>query len=106
MAAATGRGTRLTLRDAQGGTLADVIIGKPVESRQGYRYVRLASGSRTYISQVGDLRVSTELADWIESDLLSLGNDQIDAVQDMALAVMRMQAADFEQAHGAASSPR
>ena len=44
----TGRGTRLIVRGAQDEVLADVIIGNPVESSPGFRYVRSpASGAST-----------------------------------------------------------
>src|ERR1035441_2258245 len=44
----TGRGKRVTLRDANGGVLADYILGKPVEGKPGYRYVRVPGQKRTY----------------------------------------------------------
>lgn len=75
-----GRGTRLIVRGEQDQVLADVILGKPVEGRPAFRYVRQPGQRRVYVSNVGDLQISTAFADWIERDLLQVGADEIDAV--------------------------
>jgi hypothetical protein len=75
-----GRGTRLTMRGGGGEVVADVIIGRPVENRPRFRYVREPGQTRTYISDVGTLAISTTFADWIEKDLLQVGDDLIDAI--------------------------
>jgi hypothetical protein len=75
-----GRGTRLTLRDTRGGVLADIILGRGVENRAGLRYVRQPGQNRTYVSNVGNVTISTAFADWIERDLMQLGDDEIDAI--------------------------
>lgn len=66
-----GRGSRITLKDEKGEVLADYILGKPVEGREGYYYVRRPKEKETYIAAV-DLNLSTRFADWIESDLLKV----------------------------------
>ena len=66
--------------DAQDQPLADVIIGNPVENSPGFRYVRQPGQRRVYVSNIGDLRVSTAFGDWIERDLLQAGAGEIDAV--------------------------
>ncbi len=71
-----GRGDRLTLKDAQGETLVDFIIGKQVEGRDGYYYVRKADNDATYISKL-DIDLSTKFADWVETDLLKLKRDEL-----------------------------
>jgi hypothetical protein len=76
----SGRGTRLMVRGAQDEVLADVIVGKPVEGRPTFRYVRQPGQRRVYVSNVGDLNISTAFGDWIERDLLQVGADEIDAV--------------------------
>jgi uncharacterized protein DUF4340 len=78
--AINGRGTRLIVRGAQAQMLADVIIGTPVEGRPAFRYVRQPGQRRVYVSNVGDLSISTAFGDWIERDLLEIGADEIDAV--------------------------
>lgn len=76
----TGRGTRLIVRGARDQLLADVIIGHHVEDSPGFRYVREVGQRRVYISNVGDLKISTAFGDWIERDLLQVTPDEIDAV--------------------------
>jgi hypothetical protein len=85
----TGRGTRLIVRGPQEQLLADVIVGKPVEGRAGFRYVRQPGQRRVYISQVGNLKVSTLFGDWIERDLLQIGTDEVDAINLRNYAVDR-----------------
>jgi hypothetical protein len=76
----SGRGTRLLVRGAHDQTLADVIIGRPVDAHPELRYIRLPNQKRVYVSRTGDLRISTAFGDWIERDLLQLDPDEIDAV--------------------------
>src|SRR5258708_39114746 len=47
-ASLTGRGKRVTLRDAGGITVAELILGRSVKDKPGYRYVRLPGQKRTY----------------------------------------------------------
>jgi hypothetical protein len=76
----SGRGTRLLVRGAQDQVLADVIVGNPVEGRPAFRYIRQPGQRRVYVSNVGDLKISTAFGDWIDRDLLQVGADEIDAV--------------------------
>ncbi|MHC4107817.1 MAG: DUF4340 domain-containing protein [Planctomycetota bacterium] len=69
---ATGVGTRVTLQDAGGATLADFIIGKPVKDQPDLRYVRQPNHDRVYTAAVSTEKLSTDFADWIEKDLLKL----------------------------------
>jgi hypothetical protein len=64
-----GRGKRVTLRDAGGVTLAEIILGKPVPAKDGYRYVRLPGQKRTYSIKI-DADPSARFEDWVESNLL------------------------------------
>jgi hypothetical protein len=74
------RGTRVSVRGTRGDLLADVIIGRDVEGHPGLRYVRLPTQKRVYVSNVGDLKLSTEFADWIERDVLEVDPSDIDAI--------------------------
>ena len=47
-ASLAGRGKRVTLRDAEGEPLADFVIGKEVEGKAGYRYMRVPGQRRIY----------------------------------------------------------
>jgi hypothetical protein len=64
-----GRGKRVTLRDAQKAVLADFILGKPVEGKAGWRYVRLPGGKRTYAVKT-EADPSARFADWVNAGLL------------------------------------
>ncbi|MEZ4451523.1 MAG: DUF4340 domain-containing protein [Nannocystaceae bacterium] len=72
----TGRGQRITIKDQSGATLVDIIVGKQVENKQGYRYVRFPDQKRVYVSKL-ELDISTEFTDWIEKDLLHVERDSI-----------------------------
>lgn len=66
-----GRGKRVTLRDENGTVLADFVLGKEVEGKAGYRYMRVPTQRRTYAVKT-DADVSADFADWIETDLLKI----------------------------------
>ena len=75
-----GRGTRITVQGQNDRVLADVIVGRSVESRPALRYVRLPSQQRVYVANVGDLSASTTFQDWIERDLLLVERNEIDQI--------------------------
>jgi hypothetical protein len=64
-----GRGKRVTLRDAGGAVLAELVLGLPVKEKAGYRYVRLPGQKRVY-SVKTDADPSSQFADWVEANLL------------------------------------
>jgi hypothetical protein len=72
----TGRGKRVTLRDANGAILADLILGKPVEGKPGYRYVRVPGQKRTYAVKT-DADPSAHFADWVNAGLLRIASSSI-----------------------------
>jgi Domain of unknown function (DUF4340) len=74
-----GRGKRITLKDAAGSVLADFIVGKPVPSREGFRFVRIPGEKRVYASRM-DIELSTTFQDWINRDLLELASDQVGGI--------------------------
>ena len=67
----TGAGTRVTLKDKNGNKLVDYIIGKEVEGKSGYRYMRQPGQSKTYAVKA-DLEISTKFSDWVETGLLDM----------------------------------
>jgi hypothetical protein len=71
VASLTGRGKRVTLRDAHGEVLADYILGRPVEGKPGFRYLRVPGQKRTY-SVKTDANPSARLADWISRGMLQI----------------------------------
>jgi hypothetical protein len=74
-----GRGQRVTMKGENGVVLADLIVGKTVEGRQGMRFVRIPSQKRVYASRA-NLDISTKFGDWIETDLLETNKDAIENV--------------------------
>ncbi len=74
---AGGRGTRITIKGENGVVLADLILGKAFEGREGFRLVRVPDEKRVYGSRV-NVDVSTTFKDWIESDLMFIDKDEID----------------------------
>ncbi|PRP97453.1 hypothetical protein ENSA5_34450 [Enhygromyxa salina] len=87
-AAAEGtRGRRVTIKDASGTNLADVIIGKDVPERPGFKFVRYPGENRVYAVEL-DPQVSTKFTDWIEDDLLKMESDDIVAVLSNSYSVV------------------
>jgi len=74
-----GRGKRVTLRGENDQILADFIVGRPLEQRPGYRFVRIPDQKRVYVAKM-DIDRSTRFEDWIERDLLQVSRDEIDEV--------------------------
>lgn len=68
------KGQRITIKDASGTVVVDVIVGKAVEGKQNAYYVRKPEEKRVYGSTI-ELDVSTDFADWIEKDLLKVERD-------------------------------
>ena len=99
IAASTGRGTRVMVRGADESVLADIIIGAPVEGRDQMRYVRVPGQTRTYVSRVGALSISTRVDDWIERDLLQVDRGDIDgiAIQHFLVSAGRDNVSDGER---------
>ncbi|MEZ6062207.1 MAG: DUF4340 domain-containing protein [Planctomycetaceae bacterium] len=72
-ATADERGTRITLRDASGNALVDLIVGQKVPNRDGYYYVREPEKSTTYVAKLS-IDLSAKFSDWIEPDLLKVNS--------------------------------
>jgi len=68
-ASLTGRGKRVTLKNSGGVTLAELILGKPVKEKSGFRYARLPGQKRTYAVKT-EADPSAHFADWVEANLL------------------------------------
>ena len=82
----TGRGKRVTLRDAQKNVLADYILGKAVEGKAGWRYVRVPGQKRTYAVKT-DADPSAKFADWVNAGLLRMPSANIRKVTIAAYSV-------------------
>lgn len=66
-----GRGKRVRILDGESNVLADFIVGKEVDDKRGYRYMRVPSQKRTYEVKT-EADVSARFQDWIETDLLKV----------------------------------
>ena len=82
----TGRGKRVTLRDARKDVLADFILGKPVEAQPGYRYVRVPNEKRVYAVKT-DADPSTKFSDWVNSGIARIPTAQIRKVSIISYQV-------------------
>jgi hypothetical protein len=71
-----GRGKRVTIKGEKDQVLADLIVGRPVPEREGFRFVRLPGQKRVYAVRM-DIDISTKFEDWIERDLLLVERDKI-----------------------------
>ncbi len=71
-----GRGKRVTLRDDKKAVLADFILGKPVEGKTGWRYLRVPGAKNVY-SVKTDADPSARFADWVNAGLLRMPAAQI-----------------------------
>jgi hypothetical protein len=74
-----GRGQRVTIKGENDKILADLIIGKEVEGRDKFRFVRIPGQKRVYACRI-DIDISTKFSDWIEADLLQVNKDNIKQV--------------------------
>lgn len=86
-AAKDTRGRRVTIKDASGTTLVDVIIGKDVPDREGFKFLRYPGENRVYAAEIAP-QVSTSFTDWIEDDLLKMESDDIVAVLSNSYSVV------------------
>ncbi len=70
------KGKRITIKDASGTVLVDVIVGKQPEGKTDTYYVRKRDEKRVYGSKL-TLDISTDFGQWIEKDLLRVKRDEI-----------------------------
>jgi hypothetical protein len=84
-----GRGKRVTLRDAHKNVLADFILGKTVEGKPGWRFVRVPDGKRTYAVRTS-ADPSARFADWVNAGLLRMPSANIRKVTINSYAVNTM----------------
>ncbi|MCA9704905.1 MAG: DUF4340 domain-containing protein [Myxococcales bacterium] len=70
------KGQRITIKDASGTVLVDIIVGKEVEDHPGFYYVREPGedGKRVYGTKL-ELDISTKFEDWIDKDLFEVDRD-------------------------------
>lgn len=76
-----GVGTRLTVEDASGSRLIDLVVGMPVVNSPGQRYVRKPGQSRVYTAEINANDLSSDFHDWIDDALLQIRPDLIKQYQ-------------------------
>ena len=76
----TGRGKRVTLRDARKDVLADFILGRTVEEKPGYRYLRVPGEKRVYAVKT-DADPSTKFSDWVNSGIARIPVSVVKRIQ-------------------------
>lgn len=77
--ALSGRGKRVTIKGQNEKVLADLIIGNKVQGRENFRFVRVPDQKRVYAVRM-DIDISSNFADWIDTDLLKINQKEIDKV--------------------------
>ncbi len=70
------KGKHITIKDASGATLVDVIVGKAIPEKLGYSYVRAPAEKRVYGARL-EIDISTNFTEWIEKDLLKVKRDEV-----------------------------
>ena len=75
-----GQGTRIKLFDKSNNTVSDLIVGKEVEGKPGFRYVRVPSRDRVYAVRTDGLELSTRFSDWIAPDLLTVSSGDVESI--------------------------
>lgn len=73
------RGRRVTLTGSDGAVILDLIIGKRVDDRSGWRYLRLANDDAVYQAQI-EPDLSTRFTDYVEQDLLQVARNEVSRV--------------------------
>ncbi|MCH2205017.1 MAG: DUF4340 domain-containing protein [Lentisphaerales bacterium] len=86
----TGKGVQVTLKDANGNILCDYILGKEVEGKFGWRYVRIPNQSKTFAVKM-DIDLSTKFKDWVETGLLEMTNTDARKLEVMNYSVTQGQ---------------
>ncbi|MBX9654639.1 DUF4340 domain-containing protein [bacterium] len=73
-------GTRIKLSDSSGNVVSDLIVGKDVPDKPGFKFVRVADKDRVYQSKSDDLELTTRFADWINTDLITDPSSEFDKI--------------------------
>jgi hypothetical protein len=123
----TGVGTRITMKDKDGKTLLDLIVGKKVENKarektdlrgaQHLRYVRLPNQEAVYLADANTEKLNPKFENWIERNLLDFKPIDMKQVQirdyamrevveggELALAILQRRQIDLD--YDDAADPR
>lgn len=78
-----GHGKRLTMSDATGALVVDLIVGKYVEGASNLYYVREAGSKDVTTAKVDPWELSTKFVDYVETDPFKITKDDI---RDVSIA--------------------
>lgn len=67
-----GVGTLVDIKDAKGGDLLRLIVGKAVQGAEGQHFVRKPGQEPVYVCKIDLAKLPVEFDKWIEKDLLKL----------------------------------
>ncbi|WP_319524269.1 DUF4340 domain-containing protein [uncultured Desulfosarcina sp.] len=80
---ASARGTRITLKDASGKTLADLVLGQ-VRSKEdggsGGQYLKKADGDTVYLVDASFRFLKTAPTEWLQKEILNIKADAVASV--------------------------
>ena len=80
---ASARGKQITLKDASGKILADVILGqtrRTEDGGNGGQYLKKTDGDSIYLAD-GDFQfLKTEPAQWLQKEMLNVKGDEVESV--------------------------
>jgi len=80
---ASARGTRITLKDASGKTLADLILGQ-VRSTEGGgsggQYLKKADADTVYLVDASFRFLKTAPTEWLQKEILNIKGDAVESV--------------------------
>lgn len=72
-----GVGKLVSMKDANGRVLAEIVIGEEVKGQDGQRYVRVGDIDQVYTVKIDPSAMSTKFEDWVQRDVLDLNGFDI-----------------------------
>lgn len=80
-ASQAGVGLLVSVSDAKGMELAELIIGKQVKGTEEQRFVRVPNQNPVYVVNIDPAKYPTDFEKWIERDLLQLNSFDVENVE-------------------------
>jgi len=79
----SARGTRITLKDSSGKTLADIVLGQ-IRSKEdgasGGQYLKKADADTVFLVDAGFRFLKTAPAEWLQKEILNIKADAVESV--------------------------
>ncbi len=77
---AKGRGALIRILREDDNPMAELIVGKPVPDKPGFRFVRVPKTDRVYAVETKNLEISTDVLDWIDTQLITAMSNDIEKI--------------------------